>query len=50
MNKLRNSNKVSKYYANAASSDSEKSGRVSKAFLQMKKFDIAELKRAGEGK
>ncbi len=30
-------------------SDSEKSQRVTKAFLQMKKFDIAELRRAYEG-
>jgi predicted 3-demethylubiquinone-9 3-methyltransferase (glyoxalase superfamily) len=29
--------------------DSEKSGRVTNAFLQMKKFDIAALKRAYEG-
>lgn len=30
--------------------DSEKAQRVTKAFLQMKKFDIEELKRAYEGK
>jgi predicted 3-demethylubiquinone-9 3-methyltransferase (glyoxalase superfamily) len=30
--------------------DTAKSQRVTKAFLQMKKFDIAELKRAYEGK
>jgi predicted 3-demethylubiquinone-9 3-methyltransferase (glyoxalase superfamily) len=30
--------------------DAAKVGRVTKAFLQMKKFDIAELKRAFEGK
>ena len=30
------------------SSDSEKLGRVTKAFLQMKKFNIAELRRAAE--
>jgi predicted 3-demethylubiquinone-9 3-methyltransferase (glyoxalase superfamily) len=30
--------------------DAAKSQRVTKAFLQMKKFDIAELKRAYEGK
>ena len=30
--------------------DTAKSQRVTKAFLQMKKFDIAELKRAFEGK
>jgi predicted 3-demethylubiquinone-9 3-methyltransferase (glyoxalase superfamily) len=30
--------------------DTEKSQRVTKAFLQMKKFDIAALKRAFEGK
>lgn len=29
--------------------DPEKSGRVTQAFLQMKKFDIAELKRAYQG-
>jgi predicted 3-demethylubiquinone-9 3-methyltransferase (glyoxalase superfamily) len=29
--------------------DSEKSGRVTKAFLEMKKFDIAALQRAYEG-
>jgi predicted 3-demethylubiquinone-9 3-methyltransferase (glyoxalase superfamily) len=29
--------------------DTEKSQRVTKAFLQMKKFDIAALKRAYEG-
>jgi predicted 3-demethylubiquinone-9 3-methyltransferase (glyoxalase superfamily) len=32
------------------SPDSEKSQRVTKAFLQMKKFDIEELKRAYEGR
>ena len=32
------------------SKDSAKLARVTKAFLQMKKFDIAELKRAAEGK
>jgi predicted 3-demethylubiquinone-9 3-methyltransferase (glyoxalase superfamily) len=32
------------------SSDPEKLARVTKAFLQMKKFNIAELKRAAEGK
>ena len=32
------------------SNDSVKLARVTKAFLQMKKFDIAELKRAAEGK
>jgi len=31
-------------------SDSAKVGRVTKAFMQMKKFDIAELKKAYEGK
>jgi hypothetical protein len=29
--------------------NSEKAQRVTKVFLQMKKFDIAELKRAYEG-
>jgi predicted 3-demethylubiquinone-9 3-methyltransferase (glyoxalase superfamily) len=33
-----------------ASSDPKRLARVTKAFLQMKKFDIAELKRAAEGK
>ena len=32
------------------SKDSEKLARVTKAFLQMKKFNISELKRAAEGK
>lgn len=32
-----------------ADPDSEKAGRVTNAFLQMKKFDIAALKRAYEG-
>ena len=30
--------------------DPEKAGRVTKAFLQMKKFDLAELRRAYEGR
>jgi hypothetical protein len=33
-----------------AGNGSEKSGRVTEAFLKMKKFDIAELRRAYEGK
>jgi predicted 3-demethylubiquinone-9 3-methyltransferase (glyoxalase superfamily) len=33
-----------------ADENSDKAQRVTKAFLQMKKFDIAELERAYEGK
>lgn len=33
-----------------ADSDPERVGRVTKAFMQMKKFDIAELEKAYEGK